>query len=352
MAGGKGDVRGQSRTLFVEGILDDLHQHSLALARQARCFLGLAMWRGWWVARHVAQVQERRARQAHIHEHRLDARHLSKHAAHVDVAHQAGLVGPLDMQLAQLPIHHQRHAGLESGRIDKKLFAGRSPADSARCRRPPLGGRAGVLGVTSHIVHHRAGFTPTPRVYAKRLEQPFRLGQGQADNGVVAAVDFPHEHAANALNAVAAGFVGRFAGAPIGRHFILVDGAKRHLRFRNSQGFAVVPAQRQRRVYPMCTTGQGIHHGEEGRAIRRFAEYLLANRHRGIRRQYRQRRIDAARLRHGQTPHIGHGRFVRVPALVQRRLNDLKRYANLPQQHGSARRRRGKHDCRRHVHRT
>ena len=311
------------------------------------------MRRGWWVARHVAQMQERRARQAYIHEHRLDALHLSKHAAHIDVAHQAGLVGPLDVQLAQLPIHHQRHAGLESGHIDKKLLAGRSPANSARCRRPPLGGRAGVLGATAHIVHRRrAGFPPTPRVYAERFKQPFRLGQGQADNGVVATADFPHEHAANALNAVAARFVGRFARAPIGRHLVLVDGTKRHLRLGDSHGFVAVPAQRQRRVYPMCTTGQGIHHGEEGRAIRRFAEYLLADRHRGIRRQYRQRRINGTHLRHGQAPHIGHGRFVRAPALVQRWLNDLKRYANLPQQHGSARRRRGKHDCRRRVHRT
>ena len=121
-----GDMHGQARPLGTQRVFDDLHQDLLVIPEQLRdVLMGAFVFLGHFIAvggGDVRGVQKRRSGHADVDECRLHARQDARHAALVDISHQAALVGALDEHLLQHAVFHDGHTRLPRGDVDQNLF--------------------------------------------------------------------------------------------------------------------------------------------------------------------------------------------------------------------------------------
>jgi hypothetical protein len=121
IARGQRDVRGETRALRPQRILDDLHQDFIALGDQGPdVFRARRLDPRARVPRieDVGGVQERGALHADLDEGRLHARQHPRDAAFVDIADQAAPAGALEKQFLQDAVLDHRGARLVGTRID------------------------------------------------------------------------------------------------------------------------------------------------------------------------------------------------------------------------------------------
>src|SRR5258708_1616930 len=116
---------GEPRTLAADGILDDLDQQRLAFGED---LLDRLRFAGGAVARRpdVRDVEERRAREAHLDERRLHAGQYAAHTAEIDVAHEPAARAALDVKLLDGTLLGHRHPRLLRGDVDQDLLIHRS----------------------------------------------------------------------------------------------------------------------------------------------------------------------------------------------------------------------------------
>ena len=114
----------QPGALGAERILENLHEHVLALAQQlADRRLHQRLTAGVLRRHHVGHVQERGALQPDLDEGRLHARQHTLHPALVDVADQPVARGALDVDLLRGPVLDEGHAGFLRADVDQNLCA-------------------------------------------------------------------------------------------------------------------------------------------------------------------------------------------------------------------------------------
>ena len=123
------DLGGQACALGANRVLDDLHHQGLAFkhlffnghGRHRGACLGVGMPR-IDAGHQVRHMQEGGALQADVNERRLHARQHARHAAQVDIAHQAALERSLDVQLLNCTVLHHGHTGFLGRPIDQNVL--------------------------------------------------------------------------------------------------------------------------------------------------------------------------------------------------------------------------------------
>ena len=120
-ATGDAELRGKSRALAADGLLDDLHQQGLAFEQDFFDRLGgIALIA---VFPDVGDMQECRPIQADVDKGRLHARQYAFDLAEIDVADDATVAAALDVQILHHAELHHCNAGLLRGDIDEDLIA-------------------------------------------------------------------------------------------------------------------------------------------------------------------------------------------------------------------------------------
>src|SRR3990172_4025137 len=121
ISAGQGYLVGQTGTLFAHGVLDDLHQHLVALgesffdARPAFPVLG-------GIVLNVPRIQHAVLRFAEIHERRFHAREHIPDPAQIDVADNGFFVGPGNVMLDEHRAFHDHYLGLVREDPDEHLL--------------------------------------------------------------------------------------------------------------------------------------------------------------------------------------------------------------------------------------
>ena len=115
------DLRRQARALGADRVLDDLHQHRVALVDhpldRRRLFL-----RELAVLPDVRHVQERRALEPDVDERRLHAGQHARDPPEVDVAHQPAHRAALDVQFLHDAGKQHRHPRFLGRDVDEDVF--------------------------------------------------------------------------------------------------------------------------------------------------------------------------------------------------------------------------------------
>ena len=114
---GERDLRREARALRADRVLDHLHLHGLPFGQDF--FYRLARLA---VFPDVGHVQERGALEADVDEGRLHPRQHARHAAHVDVAHQATAARALDEQFLDHAGGNDGNARLARRDVNENFF--------------------------------------------------------------------------------------------------------------------------------------------------------------------------------------------------------------------------------------
>ncbi len=252
----------EPRALRAERLLENLHEHLLALAHEV-ADVGLASRGHGLVAvardggtRDVRSVQERRPFEAELDERRLHSRQHARHLSLIDIADQAAPAGALDQDFLQHTALDERRADLARRRVDEDLLAFHRAA-AAACGR--------ALG--------RA--RDAPERHAAACEQRGRLEQRQAHDAGIAARQMLDEHGRPPLNTVPARLVERLAAATVRGTLGARRGAKSHFAARQQRLGRVAAAQRDRSQHAMRAARQRREHRFRLGLVGRLTEHAL-----------------------------------------------------------------------------
>ena len=216
----------------------------------------------------VGDVQERGALEADVDEGGLHAGQHARHAALVQVAGEAAPAGALDEQLLQHAVLEQRRARFARADVD------------------------------DHLGGHAAD--PSGKQPRDAAQQFPGLEQRQAHDAGVAAGNVADEDRRAALHRVAAGLVGRLAGAPVPVHLGRVSSRIVTLAAADARCGAARVQHRDRRVDLVRAAREPLRAWRRLRRVGRLAEDLAFERHGRVGRQHRQapvRRQAAPRAR-------------------------------------------------------